>query len=167
MTGVRAFNVRADLRANYQRLFDYAQNGGTLIVQYNVLEGGPFGGDPALLEHIGPYPITISRDRVTDGRRSGDVSRIRRIRCCIAPNEITEQGFRRLGAGARPEFRERMGPEISERARIARSRRGAACPAAMLYTQYGKGVYIFSAYSLVPRIAGRRSRRLSHCSPTC
>ena len=28
VTGVRAWNVRADLRANYQRLFDYAQNGG-------------------------------------------------------------------------------------------------------------------------------------------
>jgi hypothetical protein len=40
VTGVRAFNTRPDLRANYQRLFDYASNGGTLIVQYNVPEGG-------------------------------------------------------------------------------------------------------------------------------
>ena len=43
VTGVRAFNVRADLRANYQRLFNYVENGGTLIVQYNVREGGPSG----------------------------------------------------------------------------------------------------------------------------
>jgi LmbE family N-acetylglucosaminyl deacetylase len=43
VTGVRAFNTRPDLRANYQRLFDYANNGGTLIVQYNVPEGGPPG----------------------------------------------------------------------------------------------------------------------------
>jgi LmbE family N-acetylglucosaminyl deacetylase len=40
VTGVRAFNTRPDLRANYQRLFDYANNGGALIVQYNVPEGG-------------------------------------------------------------------------------------------------------------------------------
>src|SRR5678810_258502 len=40
VTGVRAFNTRPDLRANYQRLFDYANGGGTLIVQYNVPEGG-------------------------------------------------------------------------------------------------------------------------------
>ena len=33
-------STRPDLRANYQRLFDYANNGGTLIVQYNVPEGG-------------------------------------------------------------------------------------------------------------------------------
>ena len=50
VTGVRAFNTRPDLRANYQRLFDYASGGGTLIVQYNVPEGGapPQGaGGPA------------------------------------------------------------------------------------------------------------------------
>ena len=46
VTGVRAFNTRPDLRANYQRLFDYANNGGTLIVQYNVPEGGPGRGGP-------------------------------------------------------------------------------------------------------------------------
>jgi LmbE family N-acetylglucosaminyl deacetylase len=46
VTGVRAFNVRADLRANYQRLFDYANNGGTVVVQYNRAEvgAGPAGG---------------------------------------------------------------------------------------------------------------------------
>jgi LmbE family N-acetylglucosaminyl deacetylase len=48
VTGVRAFNTRPDLRANMQRLFDYASNGGTLIVQYNVPEGGaPPPGAPA------------------------------------------------------------------------------------------------------------------------
>jgi LmbE family N-acetylglucosaminyl deacetylase len=48
VTGVRSFNTRPDLRANYQRLFDYANNGGTLIVQYNVPEGGaPAQGAPA------------------------------------------------------------------------------------------------------------------------
>jgi hypothetical protein len=43
VTGVRAWNVRADLRANYQRLFRYVEDGGTLIVQYNVAETGPPG----------------------------------------------------------------------------------------------------------------------------
>ena len=43
VTGVRAFNTRADLRLNYQRLFKYVEDGGTLIVQYNVPEGGPRG----------------------------------------------------------------------------------------------------------------------------
>ncbi len=67
VTGVRAYNTRPDLRANAQRIFDdYVAKGGTYIVQYNVIEGGFFGGDPTLLAKVGPYPITTSRDRITD-----------------------------------------------------------------------------------------------------
>jgi LmbE family N-acetylglucosaminyl deacetylase len=67
VTGVRAYNTRADLRANAQRIFDeYVAKGGTYIVQYNVQEGGFFGGDASILNKVGPYPITTSRDRVTD-----------------------------------------------------------------------------------------------------
>jgi LmbE family N-acetylglucosaminyl deacetylase len=65
VTGVRAWNTRSDLRANQQRLLDFMTNGGTLVVQYNVQEGGFFGGDPKLLEKMGPYPMKLSRDRVT------------------------------------------------------------------------------------------------------
>ncbi len=47
VTGVRAWNTRADLRANYQRLFDYTSNGGTLVVEYSRPEGGAGrGGGP-------------------------------------------------------------------------------------------------------------------------
>jgi len=50
VTGVRAWNTRADLRANYQRLYDYASNGGTVVVEYSRPEGGGGGrggGAPA------------------------------------------------------------------------------------------------------------------------
>ena len=50
VTGVRAWNVRADLRANYTRVYKYAEDGGTLVVQYNVADGIPgqaLGGTPA------------------------------------------------------------------------------------------------------------------------
>ncbi len=50
MAGVRAYNVRAGLRANHARLLDYVRNGGTYIVQYNTAEPGL---------NIGPYAITI------------------------------------------------------------------------------------------------------------
>jgi len=45
VTGVRAYNTRPDLRANEERLLDYARNGGTVVVQYNVPEGGGPGGN--------------------------------------------------------------------------------------------------------------------------
>ena len=50
VTGVRAYERRADLRANNSRLIDYVRNGGTLIVQYNKTEFneaqyGPWAAD--------------------------------------------------------------------------------------------------------------------------
>ena len=50
VTGVRAYERRADLRANNSRLLDYVRNGGTLIVQYNKFEFneaqyGPYRGE--------------------------------------------------------------------------------------------------------------------------
>ena len=38
ITGVRAYERRADLRAYNRRLLDYVQAGGTVIVQYNKFE---------------------------------------------------------------------------------------------------------------------------------
>ncbi len=58
MTGVRAYERRADLRANNQRLIDYARRGGTVIVHYNKFEFNQ--------AQYGPYPAEVGRDRVTD-----------------------------------------------------------------------------------------------------
>ena len=58
MTGVRAYERRADLRAYNQRLIDYAKAGGTVIVQYNKFEFND--------AQYGPYPARVGRERVTD-----------------------------------------------------------------------------------------------------
>jgi LmbE family N-acetylglucosaminyl deacetylase len=58
MTGVRAYERRADLRAYNQRLLDYARAGGTVIVQYNKFEFNE--------AQYGPYPARVGRERVTD-----------------------------------------------------------------------------------------------------
>jgi len=58
MTGVRAYERRADLRASNQRLIDYAKAGGTVIVQYNKFEFND--------AQYGPYPAKVGRERVTD-----------------------------------------------------------------------------------------------------
>lgn len=65
VAGVRAWNVRADLRAAHARLRDYMERGGTLVVQYNTLEGfGPEASD-SILRNVGPFPLRIGRNRVT------------------------------------------------------------------------------------------------------
>jgi LmbE family N-acetylglucosaminyl deacetylase len=60
MTGVRAYERRPELRANNQRLLDYAHAGGTVIVNYNKFEFNE--------AQYGPYPGKVGRERVTDER---------------------------------------------------------------------------------------------------
>jgi hypothetical protein len=61
VTGIRAYNTNNRLQVCYQKLMNYVNNGGNLIVQYNTNNRiGP------LLAKIGPYPFSISRERVTD-----------------------------------------------------------------------------------------------------
>jgi hypothetical protein len=58
VTGVRAYERRADLRGNNGRLLEYVRNGGTLIVQYNKFEFNQ--------AQFGPYPAKVSSSRITD-----------------------------------------------------------------------------------------------------
>ena len=55
---MRAYERRADLRANNDRLLQYVDGGGTLIVQYNKFEFNE--------AQYGPYAAEVSRNRVTD-----------------------------------------------------------------------------------------------------
>ena len=145
VTGVRAWNVRADLRANYQRLFDYVQNGGALIVQYNVPEGGMFGGDPSLLEHIGPYPITIGHDRVTDEDSAMTFPHPANP-LLQSPNPITEADFSGWVQERGLNFASKWDPQYEP---ILECRDAGEDPqlGGELYARYGKGAYIFTAYS--------------------
>jgi hypothetical protein len=58
VTGVRAYERRADLRAYNRRLLDYVSRGGTVIVQYNKMEFNQ--------ADYGPYPAKVSNNRVSD-----------------------------------------------------------------------------------------------------
>ncbi len=58
VTGVRAYERRGDLRAYNHRLLDYAEKGGTVIVQYNKMEFNR--------ADYGPFPAKVSSNRVSD-----------------------------------------------------------------------------------------------------
>jgi hypothetical protein len=58
VTGVRAYLKRADLRAYNRRLLEFADRGGTVIVQYNKTEFNQ--------AQYGPYPVRVGNGRVTD-----------------------------------------------------------------------------------------------------
>ena len=85
VTGVRAYERRADLRANNDRLLQYVENGGVAIVQYNKFEFNQ--------AQYGPLPAEVSRNRVTD--ENAPVSVIAQDHPAFAwPNRIGEHAWR-------------------------------------------------------------------------
>jgi len=57
--GIRAFNVRKDLAEHLPALFGWVEAGGTVVAQYNTLDGLHEGW-------LAPFRLRLSRDRVTD-----------------------------------------------------------------------------------------------------
>ena len=57
--GIRSFNVIDELKSKNTVLWEYAKNGGTLIIQYNTTRG-------LKTNEITPYELKLSRDRITD-----------------------------------------------------------------------------------------------------
>ena len=88
MTGVRAYERRADLRAYNQRLLDYARAGGTVIVNYNKFEFNQ--------AQYGPYPGKVGNRRVTDENSKVNVL-VPQHPVFTTPNRISDadwQGWR-------------------------------------------------------------------------
>jgi LmbE family N-acetylglucosaminyl deacetylase len=87
VTGVRAYNTNERLQVYYSKLMEYVNKGGNLIVQYNTNSRiGP------VLAKIGPYPFTISRDRVTDEKATIRITN-KNHPALNFPNIITPKDF--------------------------------------------------------------------------
>jgi LmbE family N-acetylglucosaminyl deacetylase len=139
VAGVRAYNVRADVRANQQRLLDYVSGGGTYIVQYNT-------GDLAL--SLGPYPMTVppgSRYRVTVEEAPVTFPHADSPLLHV-PNPISARDFegwvQERGLYFASEWDKRYQTVLASQDPGESELEGGE-----LWTRYGKGVYIFTAWS--------------------
>lgn len=142
VAGVRAYNVRPDLRANHERLLEYVRNGGVYIVQYNVVD---YGGGSEALRRIGPYPLVVGRDRVTveDAPVALPDPASPLLR---APNRITSADF----DGWVQERGLYFASDWDKRYRTLLESHDPGEPPHLggtLWAREGKGVYIFSSYS--------------------
>jgi LmbE family N-acetylglucosaminyl deacetylase len=87
VSGVRAYNTNDRLQVHYPKLMEYVKNGGNLIVQYNTNNRiGP------VKANIGPYPFTISRDRVTNEKADVQFNNEKHSALNF-PNQITQKDF--------------------------------------------------------------------------
>ncbi len=145
VTGICAYNLRSDLRGNQSRLLDYVYKGGTLVVQYNGLGGGPCGTDPKLLEGIGPYPIKLGNLRVTVEEAPVAFPNPQSP-LLQTPNKITEKDFegwiQERGLYFASEWDPKYSPLFETHDPGEKPLLGGT-----LVAKYGKGAYVFTAFS--------------------
>lgn len=171
VTGVRAYDTRADLRANQERLLKYVQDGGTLVVQYIDPQGGGPGGPgggrggqqgpgaqasgrgqaggragAALAAfHAGPFPFSVGRDRVTVEDAPVELPNPTSP-LLHKPNEIAARDFegwiQERGLNFASEWDQRYQPLFETHDPGEKPLLGAT-----LYARCGKGAYVFTAFS--------------------
>ncbi len=146
VTGVRAFNTRPALRANFSRLLAFMENGGTLVVQYNVVEGFP-GQRPAedVLARIGPYPLQVTRDRVTVEDAPMQVPDWNHP-VMQSPNQLSPRDFEGWIQERGLYFAKTWDPRYVSLF-ASHDPNEEWLPGGMLFARYGKGAYAFTAYS--------------------
>jgi len=85
MIGIRALNTKAELKFKIKELLKYVENGGNLVVQYNTSRR-------LNLSDYAPYPLTLSRDRVSD--ETAEVRILAPNHAVLNyPNKITSKDF--------------------------------------------------------------------------
>ena len=169
VAGVRCYNVRADVRANQPRLMNYVEKGGTYVVQYqtgdspdptaprNANQPLPPGlGIGALPQqntqpvttNLGPYPFAVP---------GGNKYRITVEEAPVAfphpdspllqyPNHINPKDFEGWVQERGVYFAVQWDPKYQT---VLESHDPGEDPltGGEIWTRYGKGVYVFTAYS--------------------
>ncbi|MBC5993470.1 PIG-L family deacetylase [Pontibacter cellulosilyticus] len=136
--GVRAYNTVDRLKHHQPTLMEYVKNGGNLIVQYNT-------NHSLVLQNVGPYPLKLSRDRVTV--EDAEVRFLEPNHPVLnTPNKITKKDFegwvQERGLYFPNEWSEEYTAILSSNDPGEPARNGG-----LLVAKYGKGHYIYTGYS--------------------
>jgi hypothetical protein len=137
VTGVRAFNSNARVRAAHPALLAYVQSGGTLVVQYNTNNRlSP------LTTPIGPFPFEIGHERVTD--ENAPVTFTSPAHSILNyPNKITEHDFQGWLQERGLYFASNW--DARYQTMVSMSDPGEpALPGGILVARYGKGTFIYT-----------------------
>ncbi len=138
VTGVRAYNTNPRIKVYQPHLLKYVRNGGTLIVQYNKTRS-------LNIDNIGPYPITLSHERVTE-----EHAEVRFLQpespILNYPNKITSKDFegwvQERGLYFATKWDKHYTPILAAHDKGEPDRKGG-----MLLARYGKGYYVYTGYS--------------------
>jgi LmbE family N-acetylglucosaminyl deacetylase len=136
--GIRAYNTH-DLISNWlPELFDYVKAGGVVIAQYNTL-------GELKTEQLGPYPLEISRDRVTDENAEMRILAPNHP-LMTTPNKITSKDFegwvQERGLYFPKTWDPAWVPILSSNDPKEKPLDGG-----LLVAKFGKGYFIYTSYS--------------------
>ena len=138
--GIRAYNVVNELDFKQKHILDYVKNGGNLIVQYNTA-----GRWAAQFENIAPYPLQISRDRVTNEYSEVKIAANEHA-VVNFPNKITLNDFegwvQERGLYFPNKWGKEFTPVLEMRDDGENWKKGS-----LLIAPYGKGNYIYTGLS--------------------
>lgn len=136
--GVRAFNTVEPLAYKNKILFDWVEKGGTMIVQYNTSHA-------LVTEDIAPYPLTLSRDRVTEENSAVTILNPE-LDVLNFPNKISQADFegwtQERGLYFPNKWDDHFTPLFEMKDTNENPTKGA-----LLIAPYGQGHYIYSGIS--------------------
>lgn len=138
--GIRAYNVIPELKFKQPYLLEYVKNGGTLLVQYTTA-----GRWNAQFEHIAPFELKLSDDRVTD--ENAAVTILAKNHSLVTfPNTITSRDFegwiQERGLYFPEEWSKEFTPIFEMNDEGETPKKGS-----LLVAPYGKGYYIYTGLS--------------------
>ncbi|MBO3116548.1 PIG-L family deacetylase [Winogradskyella sp. DF17] len=136
--GIRAYNIKDELKFKQRFLLDYVKNGGNLIIQYNTNRG-------IKTDELAPYELNVSRDRVTD--ENAEVTILNPEHPLLNfPNKITQEDFKgwvqERGLYFPNSWSKEFTPLLAMNDKGETSKEGS-----LLVAQYGKGNYIYTGLS--------------------
>ncbi|WMI64856.1 PIG-L family deacetylase [Aestuariibaculum sp. YM273] len=136
--GIRAYNTIDELKFKQQILFDFVKAGGNMIVQYNTNRG-------LKTDHLAPYNLTLSRDRVTDENAKVEILHPEHP-LLNTPNKITQKDFegwtQERGLYFPNKWDQAFTPILSMHDKDESAKEGS-----LLVAKYGKGYYIYTGLS--------------------
>jgi LmbE family N-acetylglucosaminyl deacetylase len=138
--GIRALNTNERIRHFMPSLLDYTKEGGTMVVQYNTNFDLEIDKDK-----FSPYPITMSRDRVT--QENSEVRILKPDHALLNyPNKITSKDFEGWIQERGLYFPSAWGPEYE--ALLSMNDTGEpAKDGSLLVAKYGNGHYVYTSLS--------------------
>ncbi len=136
--GIRAYNTLKQLKQYNKYLFAYAEDGGTLITQYNTSRRINF-------DDLAPYPIKLSRKRVTDEYAEMRVLD-KNHPVMTTPNKITDEDFtdwvQERGLYFAEEWDSKYTPLLS-----CNDKGEAPLEGSLLVAPHGKGYFVYTSIS--------------------